>query len=111
MINKDFNGAAIIAAAKKGDFSRLNEIINSGVDVDVNYQDSSGMTALHHAAMMNARPCIRVLVGSGKCDYLIRDNFKRYAVDLTNDVAVERLFYKKQAVQAFERGVPVIDRT
>ena len=50
--------------------------------VDVNVQDDSGMTPLHHAASRGARPCIRLLVASGKCDYLIHDNQGRYAFEL-----------------------------
>lgn len=78
--------------------------------VDVNVQDNSGMTPLHHAAARGARPCIRLLVASGKCDYLIRDNQDRYAFELAiewaRDYAIGRLLAKKQAQQAHERGVP-----
>ncbi len=86
--------------------------LSSGFDAEynVNVQDEHGMTALHHAAALGARPCIRILVNSGKCDYLIQDNKGRYASDLAiewaRDYAVGRLLTKHQLKQAYERGVP-----
>lgn len=77
---------------------------------DVNVPDAEGMTLLHHAAARCARPGIRVLVGSGKCDYLLTDNKGRYASELAiewgRDAAVARLLSKHQAMQAYVRGVP-----
>lgn len=77
---------------------------------DVNTQDEDGMTALHHAAAYDVHGCIRVLVGCGKCDYLIKDNQGRYASDLAiewaRDYAVARLLTKHQIRQAYEQGVP-----
>ncbi|WP_218669479.1 ankyrin repeat domain-containing protein [Hydrogenophaga sp. H7] len=77
---------------------------------DVNVADDHGMTALHHAAVRGARPCIRLLVGSGQCDYLIRDKQGRYpfelAIEWARDYAVARLLMKKQVQQAHRQGVP-----
>lgn len=77
---------------------------------DVNVPDHHGMTALHHAAVRGARPCIRLLVASGKCDYLARDKQGRYAFELAiewaRDYAVAELLMKKQAQQAAVQGVP-----
>ena len=90
------NAAALESALARGD--------------DPNETDQYGMTALHHAAAKGERPCIRLLVASGKCDYLLRDNKGRYAFELAiqwgRDFAVARLLMKKQAMQAHERGVP-----
>lgn len=112
MINKDFNGTAMIEAVKRGDAPALSEMISQGSELDINYQDSTGMTALHYAAMNNARPCIRVLVKSGKCDYLIQDNQGQYASQLAlvqgEDIGVATLLVKHQARQAYERGVPIV---
>lgn len=75
-----------------------------------NAQDEEGMTPLHHAAALGSRVCIRALVNSGKCDYLIRDNRGRYAFELAiewaRDYAVARLLMKKQLQQAHAQGVP-----
>ena len=74
--------------------------------IDVNARDKFGMTALHYAAAMGFRPCIRLLVNSGKCDYLIQDNKGRLASDLAyewgRDNAVGLLLQKKEARQAYE---------
>ena len=84
------------------------EALDQGADV--NAQDEHGMTALHHAAAKGARPCVRLLVASGKCDYLLRDNWGRYAYELAiewgRDYAVARLLMRKQAQQAHKQGVP-----
>lgn len=78
--------------------------------VDVNAQDDEGMTPLHHAAALGARSCLRLLVNSGKCDYLIKDKYGRYASELAiewgRDAAVARLLAKKQVEQACRQGVP-----
>lgn len=77
---------------------------------DPNAQDDEGMTALHHAAALGARGCVRVLVACGKCDYLLKDDRGRYASDLAaewaRDYAVARLLRKKQRHQADAREVP-----
>jgi ankyrin repeat protein len=100
----------LIACVQEFDARGVDEILSSGNDVDINAQDEQGMTALHYAAVYAARPCIRLLVASGKCDYLIRDHKGRYASDLaiewSRDYAVGRLLTKHQIRQAFARGVP-----
>lgn len=82
--------------------------------VNVNVRDNQGMTPLHHAAASGARPCIRLLVASGQCDYLIRDNQGRYAFELAiewaRDYAVGRLLAKKQAQQAAAQGVTAYEQ-
>jgi len=77
---------------------------------DVNMPDKDGMTLLRHTAACGARPGIRMLVASGKCDYLLTDNKGRYAFELaiewSRDYAVGRLLSKHQAILAYQRGVP-----
>ena len=98
----------IIEYARAGDAAGVRDAIAS--NADVNEVDARGMTALHHAAALDARPCIRVLVNSGKCDYLVRDQLGRYASELAiewgRDAAAARLLAKHQMRQAHERGVP-----
>ena len=78
--------------------------------VDVNKQDDNGMTPLHHAAAVGARSVVRMLVKSGRCNYLIQDKWGRYASDLAyewgQDPAISRLLTIKQTQLAEELGVP-----
>jgi len=80
------------------------------LEADVNAQDGNGMTILHHAAARGARPCIRILVASGRCDYLVQDACGHYASDLAilsaEDFAIARLLSKHQMRQADRQGVP-----
>jgi ankyrin repeat protein len=98
----------IIHCARHGIADKVYELVAAGVDV--NARDANGMTALHHAAAIGSRPCVRVLVNSGRCDYLIRDGLGRYASELAiewgRDYAVARLLAKHQVRQAHTRGVP-----
>lgn len=104
-------GHQLIEATRERAFDLVARAIAEGADVNV--QDAHGMTALHHAAAHGARPCIRILVGSGKCDYLIRDHMDRYAFEIADewarDYAVARLLAKKQLQQAAARGVPAYE--
>lgn len=83
-------------------------MVSSGLEV--NFQDEHGMTPLHHAAASGERGCLRILVACGRCDYLIRDHFDRYASDIAiewgRDYAAGRLLVKKQIQQAMAQGVP-----
>jgi hypothetical protein len=81
--------------------------------INVNAQDKFGMTALHYAAATGFRPCIRLLVNSGLCNYLLKDNKGRLASELAyewgKDYAVGLLLQKKEVRQAYEesRSPPV----
>ncbi|MFG0542153.1 ankyrin repeat domain-containing protein [Pseudomonas sp. YQ_5] len=88
------------------------EVVKSRIDQgtqEMNMQDEQGMTALHYAAALGSRHCLRVLVNSGKCDYLLKDNHGRYASELAfscgADYAVGVLLSKKQVKQAHELGI------
>lgn len=101
-------GQQLVDCARRADAFALDVMLRKGVDV--NTCDHLGMTALHHAAAIGSRACIRLLVNCGKCDYLIRDRQGRYASDLAiewgRDYVVGRLLSKKQAMQAHRQGVP-----
>lgn len=77
---------------------------------DINIQDEDGMSALHHAAAIGARPCLRLLIKDQWCSYLLKDKEGRYAADLAlewaRDAAVSRLLTKKQLQQATALGIP-----
>lgn len=102
-------GLRLVKAVRQMSSGQVEELLNLR-HINVNTQDEDGMTPLHHAAALGARPCIRLLVNSGRCDYLIRDNQGRYAFELAiewaRDYAVGRLLAKKQAQQAAAQGVP-----
>lgn len=103
-----FKGSQLLEMVRYMAAEHVATLLAEGADVNV--QDDNGMTALHHAAVRGARPCIRLLVASGKCDYLMRDNQGRYAFELAiewaRDYAVARLLMKKQVQQAHARGEP-----
>jgi ankyrin repeat protein len=77
--------------------------------IDVNAQDQFGMTALHYAAATGFRPCVRLLVNSGLCNYLLKDNKGRLASELAyewgKDYAVGLLLQKKEVRQAYEESL------
>ncbi|CAD0261113.1 ankyrin repeat domain-containing protein [Pseudomonas umsongensis] len=104
----------LINCVKRG-YARSAKLRIDEDDVNVNEQDELGMTALHYAAAFGARQCVRILVSSGKCDYLIKDHCGRYASELAfscgKDYAVGVLLSKKQIKQAFQQGVPSWDKS
>lgn len=105
---KNIRGYLLIEAVRSKSTVLTECSLKDGTDV--NFQDEEGMTPLHHAAALGARPCIRLLVNSGRCNYLLRDKLGRYASDLAiewaRDYAVGRLLTKHQVRQACEQGVP-----
>lgn len=104
---KALDVSSLLTLVKEGRSKELATFVDSGADV--NQQDEEGMTALHYAAAYGARPCIRILVNSGRCDYLLKDSQGRYASELAfeqaQDYAVGILLVKKEAKQAREQGV------
>lgn len=107
------NNNALFSSILSRDVSSFKAALEAP-NCDVNVQDEDGLTPLHYAAAWGARPWIRLLVKSGKVDYLIQDRFGRYAADIaiewTRDYAVGRLLLKHQRRQAWERGVPAWER-
>ena len=98
----------LLGAIQKNSFGFIRYWLKKGANP--NFQDDSGMTALHHAAATGARTAIRLLVASGKCDYLIADKRGRYPSDLaiewSRDFAVARLLTRKRLEQAHAQGRP-----
>lgn len=96
----------LIEAIRSGATGKAALALASGADP--NWPDDEGMTALHHAAALGLRPCIRLLVGCGLCDYTLKDAQGRYASDLaiewSTDAAVARLLGIKRRRQAFARS-------
>lgn len=99
---------ALLDAIERADSTEVSRLIAK--NANPNTPDDEGMTSLHHAAGLGDRGCIRVLVNSGACNYLIRDNYGRYASDLAiewaRDFGIARLLSTKRRQQAFVHGVP-----
>ena len=70
-----------------------------------------GDTVLHIAATRNARDVVRILVESGKCDYLIRDRQGNLPSTIAyvygRNPALARLLSIKEKHQAEEQGIPL----
>ena len=101
-------GNEFLRFADLGDDIRIAAIIDEGFPV--NYQDKrNGETALHYAAATDARDVVRVLVESGRCDYLIRDIWGRLPSELAlvhgDDPALARLLRIKERKQAQAQGI------
>ena len=98
----------LVDAIYRVDIEALQTLLDKGANPNI--PDADGMTALHHAACIGSRPCIRILVASGKCNYLRQDDKGRYAshlaIEWAEDYAVARLLTKKRIQQADERGEP-----
>lgn len=108
VLNAARNGHALLVWALLEDAKEAN------LEWNVNAQDGEGMTILHHAAAHGLRTSIRMLVNTGRCDYLIKDNYGRYASELAIEWAgaysIARLLSKKQVEQAHRLGVPAFER-
>ena len=106
--NTNILGHELLRAAQNGDASSIAKLIADGAPV--NFRDPrTGATALHYTAAYRARPASRVLLNSGQCDFLIRDNKGRRAWELAisaDDFALTRLLSYKARKQAIAQGVP-----
>lgn len=99
----DYEALTCFEAARSGNVRALRFLIESDANID-EQEEGTGLTALHYAAGYGVRACLRLLVNSGRCDYLIRDAQDRYpsevATEVARDYAVGRLLAKKEAEQA-----------
>jgi hypothetical protein len=106
-------GREFLKAARRGNPQIIAAFIEEGFPV--NYQSPlSGQTVLHITAATKARKALRVLVGSGRCDYLLRDNEGRMASELAylfgEDSAVTRWLRIHERRQANARGIRLTRR-
>lgn len=104
---------AFLRAAEDGDDKTLRKLIGDGVAVNAR-DPATGGTALHYAAANGARPALRVLVNSGRCDFMIRDKKGRLASELAGaygrDPAMARLLLRKEVEQARTQRLQVTRR-
>ncbi|MCU7837967.1 MAG: ankyrin repeat domain-containing protein [Candidatus Thiodiazotropha sp. (ex Troendleina suluensis)] len=100
-------------AVERGNPDTVQIFLDAGIDI--NYQHPhTGQTALHVAATAQARHAMRVLLATGKCDFLIRDRLGRLASELAythgGDPALARLLGNKERKQAEEQGIRLTRR-
>jgi hypothetical protein len=103
-------GERFLAAAEDADSERLEALAAQGAPV--NYHDpQNGATALHYVASRGSRPALRVLLKTGECDFLARDNKGRLVSEMAGvygrDLVMERLLLIKEIRQARQTGVPL----
>jgi len=101
-------GHYLLQAARDGDPVTVRRLAGEA-STPVNFQDPrTGATALHYMAAYRARPALRELLKSGRCDFLIRDKKGRLAWELASsadDAAMARLLLRKTVKQAAEQDV------
>jgi ankyrin repeat protein len=101
-------GLAFLRAGKTCDPVSIQQLLDQ--DAPVNLVDPvDHATALHYIAAYDARPALRVLLKSGKCDFLIRDRNGRLPSELARefgrDDAMARLLLIKEVRQAQAQGI------
>jgi len=101
-------GFALLRAAKKADHIKLRHLLSLGAPVDF-LDPVDHATALHYVAAYDARPALRVLLNSGKCDFLVRDWEGRLPSEIAReygrDRAMARLLLIKEVQQAQAQGI------
>lgn len=99
---------ALLQAARNADAEGLKREIEGGASANARDRQT-GANALHYVASQGARPALRVLLASGKCDHLARDRQGRLASELAGvygrDPAMARLLMRKELQQARGLGV------
>lgn len=106
-------GNQFIKTAQRGNADKLQAFIEEGFPV--NYQHpKTGQTVLHVTAACKAREALRGILGTGQCDFLIRDSRGRLASEMAflygEDPALARLLRIKERKQAESEGVKLTRR-
>jgi len=106
-------GRAFLQAAGRGNAPIVGAFIEEGFPV--NFQDPlTGETALHACAATRGLGVLRILVGCGLCNFLLRDKGGRLASELAylfgKDPAAARLLGIKESKQAVDRGITLTRR-
>lgn len=106
-------GREFLQAAERGNPQMIGALIEEGVPA--NWQDpQTGQTALHVTAATKARRALRVLIGSSRCDYLLRDRQGRLASEMAylygEDPAVTRWLRIHERRQAEAQGIKLTRR-
>jgi hypothetical protein len=106
-------GREFLQAAERGNPQMIGAFIEEGFPA--NWQDpQTGQSALHVTAATKARRALRVLIGSGRCDYLLRDRQGRLASEMAylygEDSAVTRWLRIHERRQAAAKGIKLTRR-
>jgi ankyrin repeat protein len=106
-------GKEWLEACARGNPASIQIFVDSGMDLT--YQDAeTRQSALHSAAGTGARSTIRLLLNSGRCNYLLRDAKGRLASECAylfgEDVALARLLGNKERKQAVAEGIALTRR-
>lgn len=73
---------AFLAAVNIGDIEKVRRHLKDPA-ININHAEPvTGLTALHIAAARNAGAVLRLLVGTGKCDYSLKDSEGRTAATI-----------------------------
>jgi hypothetical protein len=101
-------GQGLVKAAKKCNVVELKRLLD--LNAPVNYFDRSDQAGvLHYIAAYGARPSLRVMLKSGRCDFLLRDGRGRLPSELArefgHDDAMARLLLIKEMRQAQAQGI------
>jgi ankyrin repeat protein len=101
-------GLELVEAARECNATKLQRLIDR--NAPVNFIDPHDhATALHYIAAYRARPALRVILKTGKCDFLIRDGQGRLPSQLAreygHDDAMARLLLIKEIQQAQAQGI------
>lgn len=102
-----------IEAVEHGNAEKVKAILEAGFPV--NFQEpATGQTALHIAAASQAREVVRILLETGQCDLLLRDNRGRLASEMAGvfgeDTAMAEDLRRRERAQGKEQGVKVTRR-
>ena len=101
-------GLEFVEAARQCHAAKLQRLIDRNAPVNF-IEPHDHATALHYIAAYRARPALRVILKSGKCDFLIRDGQGRLPSQLArefgHDDAMARLLVIKEIRQAQAQGI------
>jgi ankyrin repeat protein len=101
-------GLELVEAARECNAAKLQQLIDRKAPVD--YMDPvDRATALHYIAAYGARPALRVILKSGKGNFILRDGQGRMPSQLAReygrDGAMARLLLIKEIREAQARGI------
>ena len=88
----------LIFEAKYGHFFAVRRILNEDPTIDVNAQDASGMTALHHAAALGREKIVPLLLAHPDIKPALRDQYGRTALDIAREENLTDIITRLQGV-------------